>query len=264
MALMGSDVVPIVRCPAHRPYLNLTYAGSIYESDKYWEDQFTDRVQHYEIVPDALFPERLQLPRLEADDFPARPPGATWQQLDLTRFYNARLTDTWQHAPSFLNNLAEFPAGAWEAAGVKFDARGIIQLKAITMAPPYPMAVEGIPVGRRCTAIHFLHATGAQAPPGTEVGQYRLRYEDGSTDVLPIIYGEDVSDWWHDVDGAAADQRLVVAWVSKIPDDIRAGRELCLFQSRYQNKKPDVPVQSLDFTSANTSAAPFLIAVTLE
>lgn len=263
MRLMGADAVPIVRCPAHRPYLNLTYAGSIYESEKYWEDKYTNRVQHFEIVPDALFAERLQLPRLEVDDFPARSPGASWQQLDLTRHYNARLTDTWQHAPSFPNNLAEFPAGTWEAAGVKFDARGIIQLKAITMPPPYPMAVAGIPVGRRCAAIHFLHATGAQATPGTEVGHYILRYEDGSTALLPIRYGRDVSDWWHDVEGAA-NPNLVVAWASKIPDEIRGDRELCLFQSRYRNEKPDITVQTLDFTSANTSAAPFLIAVTLE
>lgn len=32
---------------------------------------------------------------------------------------------------------------------------------------------------------------------GTLIGNYVLHYEDDSTITIPIVYGEDVRDWWN-------------------------------------------------------------------
>jgi hypothetical protein len=50
MGLVGSDV-PIVRCLLHKPVLNLSFGGKIYESPLFWEQNFLDVVKMEDFSP---------------------------------------------------------------------------------------------------------------------------------------------------------------------------------------------------------------------
>ena len=50
-----------------------------------------------------------------------------------------------------------------------------------------------IPVGRKARWVYFLHATAW--PEGT-VAEYVIRYEDGSTQVVPIRAAKETDNWW--------------------------------------------------------------------
>ena len=65
MGLVGSQV-PLVRCRLHKPVLNLSFEGKIYESPASWELLFTNRVNAADLTPARLF----------ADE-PARPAGTS-------------------------------------------------------------------------------------------------------------------------------------------------------------------------------------------
>jgi len=54
MGLVGSQV-PLVRCRLHRPVLNLSFEGKIYESPSSWELLFTNRVNPADLTPAKLF-----------------------------------------------------------------------------------------------------------------------------------------------------------------------------------------------------------------
>src|SRR5436305_15018215 len=72
--------------------------------------------------------------------YPDRDPKARPQLLDLSSFFNARLTDTWHGAQTASgNDLGSLPAGIQRLDGIEYDLRGVIQLasKAAT-ASRYP------------------------------------------------------------------------------------------------------------------------------
>ncbi len=94
-----------------------------------------------------------------------------------------------------------------------------------------------------------------------KIGAYILHYADGRQMELPIVYGEDVRDWWQPSDPKDA-TRAAVAWSGPSPSGPSGG--LRVFQRTWDNPRPDVEVESLDFTSTVTKCAPFLIALTLE
>jgi hypothetical protein len=121
-------------------------------------------------------------------------------------------------------------------------------------------------VGARFDVLHILHSTmfgkGFGVEDGTVIGAYVVRYADRSDERIPIVYGEDVRDWWRDSDPAEA-SRGKVAWVGKnraAGDD----SEILLFSGEWRNPHPDKRVAAIDFETKDTACAPFLIALTLE
>ena len=50
MGIIGSEV-PIVRCLLHKPVLNLSFGGRIYESPLFWEENFLDVVKMEDFSP---------------------------------------------------------------------------------------------------------------------------------------------------------------------------------------------------------------------
>jgi hypothetical protein len=168
------------------------------------------------------------------------------------------------------NNLKPLPRGKQIFAGIPFYiGEGMVQL-AGKRAPQRPESVEGIPIGRNCTHIHLFHGTGWGSPgvaDGTVLGHYTVHYEDETSEQIPIVYGEDVRDWWQLADSAGA-SRATVAWtgVNKASQDFRGGRvELRLFLRTWENPKPRIKIDSLDMVSLNTTvSSPFCVAITLE
>jgi outer membrane protein assembly factor BamB len=162
------------------------------------------------------------------------------------------------------NNLAALPRGEQTIAGVRWQiGAGLIQLSG-KLARDRPEKVEGIPVGSRCTRLHFLHATQWQAPDDTTVGHYTVTYDDNSEEKIPIAYGKDVRDWWFRP-GAAPPSRARVAWEGDNDLARNGGSRIRLYLSTWNNPHPNRQVVRIDLTSTNSAdAAPFCVAITVE
>jgi hypothetical protein len=171
------------------------------------------------------------------------------------------------------NDLSELPRGEQTFAGVKFQiGERLIQL-AGTLLNGVPTMVDGIPVEKRCARIYFLHAThwggpgpdgSDPVPDGTLIARYLVRYQDDTTQAIPVIYGDDVRNWWTN-DGGKTVRRGVVAWTGSNTEVGKLGIALRLFVGVWENPHPNKTIVSLDFESLKTTpAAPFCVAITIE
>lgn len=136
-----------------------------------------------------------------------------------------------------------------------------------------PKKIEGIPVEKSVSKLHFLHATGfgtgQETDPnyvkdGTQIGHYTIRYADDTTVDLPIVYGEDVRDWWN-VDNNKETKRGKVVWSDMNEASEQYGIEVRLYTTVWENPHPDKAVKSIDYVAdGDTAAAPFCLAITAE
>jgi len=184
--------------------------------------------------------------------------------LDLGRFCNRGFSDPtpgdgrggWtQQGPS--NDLHRLPGGDHRFAGIPVRiiheaenrSRSMIFLKS-QRYPDMPKQVGPIPVMRRVTAIHFLHAA-AWSRPHQKVGAYRIRYRDGTSAYIPVVIGRNIDDWWDPKDLPGAQ----VAW--KGLDDKG------IYLTTWTNPHPDKPVDWILVLSKGVETAWGLIAVTV-
>lgn len=199
-------------------------------------------------------------------EIPERSPEAGSAQIDLGGYYNAALEDSWHQGNMENNTLRDLPTGLQTFNDVQFDVRGIVQLAGKSQIAEsrarFPEEVEGIPVGRSATALHFLHGTGWKASLDTTIGRYVVHYANGARRTVLIVYGRDVRDWWTDTSETVGDE-LQVAWTGE-NHSYAGAPELRLYQTRWENPLPDQEIASIDFISTMTDSAPFLIALTAE
>jgi hypothetical protein len=203
---------------------------------------------------------------------PLRDPMATTDQIDLTHHYNALLTEqNWINARGGIDhNLKNLPQGLQRLAGVTFDVRAIVQLASTgtrQYSDDFPPAVTNIPIRRVCRRLHFLTAAYAFFPidpPGLRVGHYRMRYADGQTVETPLQLDEEIGMWIHFPKLNRRAGLAEVAWTGEDPWAAKLGGSLQLFKWTWENPRPDMELTSLDFVSALTPVAPFLIALTVE
>src|SRR5262249_5414261 len=123
-----------------------------------------------------------------------------------------------------------------------------------------PEQITNIPIARAAQRLHFLHSSGWPASKGKEIGSYLLHYADGHEERIPIIYGKHVDN-------------CVVAG-SKLPGLHAAtvhwtgtnsfGVAVRLFHTTWENPSPAALIESMDYLSQSTSAAPLLVALTVE
>jgi hypothetical protein len=107
----------------------------------------------------------------------------------------------------------------------------------------------------------------AQQPDNTAVGKYVLHYADGAREELAIVVGRHVRHWWaeaNEPDPYAALPEGTVAWTGSNPSAKDAKATLRLYLTSYENPHPEKEVASVEFVSAMTTAAPFLVAMTVE
>jgi hypothetical protein len=270
MGIVGS-VVPLVRCRLHPITLNLAFDGHVYESPPSWETMLTNIVDPEKLTPGRMFPgSAAAVPASPPKKtYPERDPKTSPQLLDLTPFYNARLTDTWhgdQKATG--NDLGSLPAGVQNLAGVDYDIRGIIQLgsKAPT-ANRFPTNALGIKVNQKCRKLHFLHsaAWGHANDEGKQIGAYILHFKVNQMRLeVPIVYGNDVRDWHYWSAEKEGPPSLKVAWKGENKTSKDAGSYVRLFETTWTNLVPDLELESIDFISSMAQPGPFLLAITLE
>src|SRR5262245_50281276 len=142
---------------------------------------------------------------------PAAPPDK-FTFVDLKPYANQKLTDNFGSGREG-NNLKALRPGGLTCAGVNFKlGDGVIQLGSKLLQAEKPNKVEVIKVGQVGRKIHILHATGygngstvgqeaKDGDPlfvadGTKIAEYQIRYEDGASASIPVVYGQDVRDWW--------------------------------------------------------------------
>ena len=94
------------------------------------------------------------------------------------------------------------------------------------------------------------------------IGSFTLRYDDATTQTIPVVNRKDIFDWWkrpdtRDLNSAKA------AWESSNDHGKKTGIKIRLFLSTWENPHPDRPVVSIEFASALTKAAPFCVAMTV-
>jgi hypothetical protein len=185
--------------------------------------------------------------------------------LDLTPYYNGRLDDAWQRGGVAQNHLGNLPAGVQEFGGVKFDVRGVVQLSGRAAAEQltvrFPQTVPGIAVNRKAAKLHFLHACGWASEAGTVVGHYVVAFANGEQREIPVVYGQDVRDWWTQPEEAAGTARSVWSGPNLANPN---GPPKQVYLTSWENPLPDVAIKSLEYRSTMSNSAPFLIAVTAE
>jgi hypothetical protein len=218
-------------------------------------------VQQLELPPPLFL--SLASPKFQLSSLiRSRLPQAPRNLIDLTEHYNAALSQSWHSGVGNLT-LEMLPPGLLQLGGAVFDVRGIVQLAGKELhrfrARAYPHQVSGITISQPCRRLHFLHGTGWRDREGTAIGSYIVHYADGTQETIPVVYGQDVRDWSSGGDPSTKLTRGTIVWTA-----YNGELRVRLFKSTWVNPRPEVEIRSLDFVSAMSSSAPFLIALTAE
>jgi len=193
-------------------------------------------------------------------------PTGRLKSIDLQAKANLRLTESFDGSGR-PNNLAELPQGEQVLAGVKFTiGKSLIQLGNRYLPDKLrDVKAVAIPVDKTFTRLYILHGTQwGPADDGMLIGQYRLHFEDGTVAAIPIVFGEDVRDWWNG-DGSKAVSDAIVAWDGQNAASGKEKFRLRLYLAAWDNPHPEKKVVSIEFLrDGPTDAAPFCVAMTVE
>jgi len=194
-----------------------------------------------------------------------RSPEAGPDLVDLSEYFNTSPDDDWfNHAG---HDLQDLPKGVQELGGVKFDIRGMIVLAGNqsmdVTGVAFPESVNGIKVNRKGKKLHFLQACGWSAEAGAKLGEYVIHYSDGQTKSAPILYQNNVMDWWVRPEDKPPTEAKEV-WRGQNPSTRNAGFETHLINYTWENPLPDVEITTIDFVSDVIAAAPIMLAITVE
>ncbi len=203
---------------------------------------------------------------------PPRAADATAAQLDLSRFYNASLdqsavpvSNDWEAAH---NGYPGLPRGLVKFGDTTFDVRAAIQLDGAISRQRFgrllPETVPGIPVNRAFHRLHLLgHTSWACEKPGPEVLRINLHFADGTTSHLPVHFGAEIEGGWQPPGKRISDlPRGRLAWRGSNP--VAGEWPITLWHAALSNAHPTKIVTRLDLISTLASAAPCVIALTVE
>jgi hypothetical protein len=194
-----------------------------------------------------------------------RSPQASPDLVDLSEYYTSSLDDNWFcHAG---HDLRDVPRGVQVLGGVAFDIRGLVQLAASksldVTGVVFPEAVKGIVVNRKGTRLHFLQACFWSTDAGAKLGEYVIHYADGQTRSAPILYGQNILDWWARSEDPQLSEAVSV-WQGSNPATRSMGLITHLIKYTWENPLPEVEISSIDFVSDLIEAGPFVVAITVE
>lgn len=185
--------------------------------------------------------------------------------VDLRSSYNVSLADNdegteWTGYGTD-HDLKSVPVGEARLNGILFQlADSTDQPSALMLAGNlnpsaivnYPKSVT-IPFGRKAEQLIFLHCTGWQIEQNKEVGQYAIRYADGTTETVPLLYGVHIRAW--DDEGMAV--RTRIAWEGRTS----AGRHVRLRTFTWHNPNPNKRIEAIEFRAVDPVAAPVLLGL---
>ncbi|MDP2898615.1 MAG: DUF3352 domain-containing protein [bacterium] len=159
------------------------------------------------------------------------------------------------------NDLPFEPGTHYLGDGAYKIPDGVIQLWGEQFTD-VPREVKGIKVGQKFKALHILHATGwgetpEPLPDGTQIACYIVNYDDGTAAEIPVKYGVDVRDWWVQRNAPVSEGKIV--WTGR-----NSLSPIRLYSMAWENPHPDKAVASIDYKSAGTVCAPYVIAITAD
>jgi hypothetical protein len=185
--------------------------------------------------------------------------------VDLDQYFNTSLDEEIHHKPG--NDLKTVPHGICAFAGIPFDSKGIIQLSGSISKEKtgydFPVEVSGIPVNQNGAKLHFLQGSSWHDQKGVKVGEYRIHYANGHTEIIPIVYQMNVADWWF-LPGDQLPVEAQVAWTGDNARTRNLGYSIQFYKYTWINPFPMLVIKGIDFVSEGKESAPFLMAVTIE
>jgi RNA polymerase sigma factor (sigma-70 family) len=202
------------------------------------------------------------------DQAKAEPAAGKFFYVDLQHKANQKLTDRFGSGHEG-NDLAGLPRGEQTFGGVRFQiGDGLLQLNSELLKEQKAEEIKGIQLGHTFARLHFLHATcygnGKVVADGVVIGEYRLFYEDGDAEVIPVVYGRDVRDFWL-TDKAEGDTRGRVVWTGDNDYARQSNCRLRLYLMSWDNPHPRKTPNRIDYVKPDgTPAAPFCVAITVE
>jgi len=185
--------------------------------------------------------------------------------LDLSGFYQQIWSDldpekSWAALPRGLQILRDVPfqiGGRLEVTGMQFARNRNFR----------PTRIMGIPVGRKASRIHLLHATGGAVEDRTPVAKVVLHYANGAQRSLPILYGVHVRNWWADraeQRDELSDPRSQVAWTGTSQESDLQDASLRLFRTSFMGPLPDEEIKTLDIVTFFSEAMYALVAISVD
>ena len=195
---------------------------------------------------------------------PRRDPELDGALLDLTPFYNGHLEDAWQATGTRGNDLSVISPGLNRFDEKDFDLRGAIQLGSRRLKQnsrrAFPDSIIGIPVGRECQRVHFIHAVAYPSNAEEIVGTYAFEFDNGERYERPIVYGKDVADWWYVERLVGLETGTKTVW-SEQTSNVRLVR---LFLTTVELPRNGQLLTSIDLIGGQSDSAPFVLAITVE
>lgn len=212
-------------------------------------------------------PENEPAPAQADDKAKADQAAEKFFHVDLQPKANQKLTDNFGSGTEG-NNLAELPRGEQTFEKVKFKiGDGMLQLNSKLLKEQKAHIIEDIKVGQTFAKVHILQGTcygNKDVEDGTVIGEYKLHYDDGSTETIPIVYGQDVRDFWL-AEAAQGVTRGKVAWTGDNEVAKKFNCRIRLYLTTWDNPNPQKSVTRIDYNKLNgTQAAPFCVAITLQ
>lgn len=117
----------------------------------------------------------------------------------------------------------------------------------------FPTSAE-ITVNSKFAGAYFLHAA-SWATPKSIIGRYRIIYEDGGEEVVEIINGQNISDWWSSLNITT----MRVGWTgSNLQTSV-----ISLFIAPVTNPRPDAIVKKIIAETDGNKGYLMLVAATL-
>jgi hypothetical protein len=197
------------------------------------------------------------------------PPGK-FEFINLDPHGNQKLSDSFGSGTQG-NDLAGLKKGERTCAAVNFKiGEKVVQLGSKLLSTERPNKTEAIKVDKAFAKLHILHSTefgegGAEINPGTTIAEYKVIYEDGSSESIPVVYGEDVRDWWFYPTSKEV-SRGKVGWKGANEYSKTFNAEIHLYVLTWENRHPEKKVASITYAKTDPEglAAPFCVAITLE
>jgi len=188
-------------------------------------------------------------------------PGA-YGPLDLQAFINQKQQWSFDGANRPADKLAALAMGEHRLLGIPFRiGAGVVQVGSKRVADK-PATITGIKVDKKLRDLYFLHATAYHLAEEVTIGSYTIRYADGTSETIPIVNSQDVTDWYK-YPFSKAPGKGKVAWEGANDDAKRYDATLWLFMSSWKNPRPTLVVKSIDLASTmDTVCAPFCVAIT--
>jgi hypothetical protein len=172
---------------------------------------------------------------------------ATFRPVDLQPFANQKRSESLGSGVDG-NHLSNVPGGDQTFGGVRFQVGESLVHLGSSILDRHPEKVIGIKAEGNCKKLHFLHATcfggGPNEPgnplhvkDGTTIGQYMVKYADGGGEGIPIVYGEDVRDWFY-IPGEAETSRARMVWNGDNDRASELGAKISLCTDRTHGARP--------------------------